>query len=393
MSEKSYNHLKRQIPSYNHPGQDLKLIQYIQEVPDARGQYCNFKHPLVSIIFIALVSALCGANNWQEVVVVGQSLKEWISRFVVLPHGIPSEDTFERVFAMIRVDAFNRLLGNMMGIFRETIRGEIINFDGKSLRGTAEKGVGKKALHILNAWSNQNGISLGQLAVDEKSNEITAIPLLMEMLDLKGCIITADALNTQKAVAKKAIELGADYALPVKGNHPSLKEDIALFFEDALSKGFKGIDADQYETIEKNRGRIEQRNYYVIDAEDLPNKEEWTGVRSLGMVIRERILGDKKSKETIYYLLSLEIDAKLFEKCSRGHWAVENSLHWRLDVTLREDQSRYRDKVGAQNLAVLRKIVLGVLSEDKSTKRSIASKRLAAATDPLYREKILKNLF
>lgn len=393
MPKRPSDHLKRPIPSYNHPGQDLRLIQYIQEIPDERGCYCNFKHPLISIVFIALVSALCGANNWQEVVVVGQNLRDWISRFVILPHGIPSEDTFERVFAMIRADAFNQFLTKLMSIFRDRIEGDIISFDGKSLRGTAEKGIGTKALHILNAWSGNYGLSLGQLAVDEKSNEITAMPFLMEILELKGCIITADALNTQKNIAAKAIELEADYALPVKDNHPTLKEDIELLFSDAISKGFKGIDADQHETVEKNGGRIEQRKYYVIDADELPEKEQWAGVRSLGMVIRERSSGNKISTEMAYYILSFEVDAKLFEKCSRGHWGIENSLHWRLDVILREDQSRYRDKNGAQNLAVLRKIVLSALSRDKSTKRSISSKRLAAATDPVYREMILKYLF
>src|SRR5262249_21700760 len=156
-------------------------------------------------------------------------------------------------------------------------------------------------------------------AVEEKSNEITAIPFLMEILDLKGCIITSDALNTQKNVARKAIELGADYVLPVKDNHPTLKEDIELLFADAINKEFKGIDAGQHETIEKNGGRIEQRKYYVIDAEELPEKEEWEGIRSLGMVIRERTQNEKTSKEIIYYILSLELDVKLFEKCCRGH--------------------------------------------------------------------------
>lgn len=393
MAKKSTEYLKRHLPLSNHPGGALKLIQYIEEIPDPRGCYCNFKHPLVSIIFVALIGSLCGANSWPEVVVVGNSLKDWMSRFVIFPYGIPSEDTFERVFSMIHVEEFNHFLTNLMDIFRETLEGEIVSFDGKTLRGAVEKGVGKKALHILNAWSSQNGISLGQLAVDEKSNEITAMPLLMELLDLKGCIITADALNTQKTVAAKAIEVGADYVLPVKENHPGLLEDVKTFFDEAIAKDFKGIDADHIETLDKDHGRVEKRTYHIIDGEELPDKDQWSGVKSLGMVIRERSVKDKETREIQYYINSIEIDAKLFENSVRGHWGVENGLHWRLDVMLREDQNRYRDRIGAQNLAALRKIVLGVLSKEKSKKRSIASKRLLAAMDPKYREEILKNLF
>jgi predicted transposase YbfD/YdcC len=392
MPKKSIEYLKK-TQLYEHPGKSLKLIEYIDEILDPRGCYCNFKHPLVSIIFITLIGSLCGANNWPEIVVVGNTLKSWISQFVAIPHGIPSEDTFERVFSMIRTEAFNRLLTNLMSIFRETLGEEIVCFDGKTLRGTGEKGIGKKALHILNAWSNQNGISLGQLAVDEKSNEIIAIPFLIEILDLKGCIITTDALNTQKTVAAKAIEVGADYVLPVKENHPGLLEDIKTFFNDAFQNDFKGIDADHFETLDKGHGRVEKRTYHIIDGEDLPDKSDWAGVKSLGMAIRERSSKDKTSVEIQYYINSIEIDAKLFEKSARGHWSVENGLHWRLDVMLREDQNRYRNRVGAQNLAALRKIVLGVLSKDKSKKRSIASKRLLAAMDFTYREELIKNLF
>jgi predicted transposase YbfD/YdcC len=393
MSKKSTEHLKKPIQPYNHPGEASKLIQSIEEIPDPRGNYCNFKHPLTSIIFITLVGTICGANNWPEIVVVGNTLKEWMSRFIALPHGIPSEDTFERVFSMIRIEAFNKFLTDLMSIFRETLGEEIVCFDGKTLRGTAEKGIGKKGLHILNAWSSQNGICIGQYAVDEKSNEITAIPILMEILDLKGCIITADALNTQKTVVKKAVEVGADYVLPVKENHSGLLENIKLFFDEAIEKDFRGIDADHFETLDKDHGRVEKRNYHVIDAEDLPDKKQWVGIKSLGMVIRERSIKDKTTKEIQYYINSIEIDAKLFERCVRGHWSIENGLHWCLDVMLREDQNRYRDRIGAQNLGALRKIVLGVLSKDKSKKRSIASKRLLAGMDPKYREEIIKNLF
>lgn len=372
---------------------DLKIIRYIKDIPDPRNQLAlNYKHPFTSIIFIAFVASLCGADNWIDIENVGKEMQEWLGKFVPLPNGIPSHDTFGRLFALISPKDFGNFLIRWMNSVREKVAKEVVSFDGKTLCGTAEKGMGIKGVHILNAWSTENEICLGQLKVDSKSNEIKAIPKLMELLDLEGCVITSDALNTQKEVASKARELGADYVLPVKGNHPGLLEDVKLFFEEALRNDFRGTDADHYDTLEKDHGRIEKRTYQVIDGEDLPNKDEWKDVKSLGRVIRERtVKGKETTKEIQYYINSIEIDAKLFEKCARSHWGVENGLHWRLDVVLKEDDNRYRDEVGAQNLAVLRKITLGVLAKDKSKKRGISSKRLSAAVNPVYREQIIKN--
>ena len=249
------------------------------------------------------------------------------------------------------------------------------------------------AIHILNAWSKDNGICIGQTKVKDKSNEITAMPELMDFLDLKGTIITADALNTQKEIARKAIEKGADYFLPAKGNQPTILEEIELTFNDAQAKSFKGFDADNYETTEKAHGRIERRIYYSIEADELPSQKEWTGMKSIGMVIRERTEKEKTTKEVQYYISSCEIDAKVLAKATRGHWGVENNLHWTLDVIFREDKLRYRERTGAQNLSVIRKIILGALGRDKTLKCGKEGKRLRAAVDPTYREKILKNLF
>lgn len=369
-----------------------KIIEYIEEIDDPRNpSSCNYKHPFVSIIFITFIGALCGANDWVEIENIGNEMKDWIKKFVPIPNGIPSHDTFGRLFTLVDPKAFGNFLIKWMDSVREKISGEVISFDGKTLCGTAEKGIGLKGVHILNAWSKENGICIGQLKVDDKSNEITAIPKLMELLDLKGCIITGDALNTQTAVAAKARESGADYVLPVKENHPGLLEDIKLFFEDAVKKGFKGVDADQHETLDVDHGRVEKRIYQIIDGEDLPDKDSWRDVKSLGRVIRERsVKGKETTQEIQYYISSIDIDAKLFEKCTRGHWGIENGLHWRLDVILKEDASRYRDKIGAQNMAVMRKITLGVLSKDTSRKGGISSKRLAAAVNPTYREELIK---
>ncbi len=202
--------------------------------------------------------------------------------------------------------------------------------------------------------------------------------------------MTTDALNTQKEVAAKIKQAGADYVLPVKGNHSGLYDYIKLFFDEALEKDFKGIDADHFETLDKDHGRVEKRIYHIINGENLPDKNLWVGVKSLGMVIRERTLRKKTTQEIQYYINSIEIDGKLFEKSARGHWGVENGLHWSLDVVLREDNSRYRDRIGAQNLAIMRKITLGILTKDKSKKCGIAAKRLAALGSPAYRENLLK---
>ena len=368
----------------------FKILEYIQEIPDPRlRSSLNYKHPLTSIIFIAFVATLCGANNWVETVVVTKGMQDWIQQFVELPFGALSSDTFERVFRLINPKELTNFLVKWMALAREKLSADVISFDGKTLCGTAEKGMGLKGVHILHAWSKENGICIGQLKVDNKSNEITAVPELIKLLDLKDCIITSDALNTQKTIADEIKNAGADYVLPVKENHPGLLKDIKCLFGEASKKDFKGV-SDHYETKDKGHSRIEKRGYHVIDGKDLPNKELWPGVKSLGMVIRERTIKSKTTKEIEYYISIIKIDAKLFEYAVRSHWGVE-SLHWYLDVVFREDDNRYRDKIGAQNLSILRKIVLGVLTKDKSKKCGGAAKRLAAAVNSNYRENILKN--
>lgn len=262
--------------------------------------------------------------------------------------------------------------------------------DGKTLRGNAQKQAGLSGLHILNAWSVENGICLGHLDVDTKTNEITVIPKLIKLLDLEGCIITADALNTQKTTAIAAINSKADYVLPVKGNHKDLLNDIKLLFKDAEIKEYRGFDADQFESLDAGHGRIEDRFYSVLDAEDLPVAIEWLGMKSVGRVIRRVTYGDRCTFETCYFIMSIEIDAKLFAHAVRGHWGVENNLHWSLDVVFREDHSKYRDRVGAQNLSAVRKMALGLLKKEESSKKSLKRKRFQALTSAQFREAVIK---
>ena len=320
-------------------------------------------------------------------------MSNWLKKFVDLSNGMPCVRTFKRVFAVLNPSEMECMLIKVMDLLRGQKEGDIVSFDGKALRGSRSSEKGLAAIHILNAWSKENGICIAHMKVDDKSNEITAMPELIDLLDLKGTIITADALNTQKDIARKAIEAEADYVLPVKGNHPTLLEEVELLFKEAIEKVFRGFDADDYETLEKSHGRVEERKYYSLDSEGLPSEKDWKNLKSLGMVIRKRTLKGQTNTEVHYYISSCEIDARLLEKATRGHWGVENSLHWVLDVTFREDKIRYRDRIGAQNLATIRKITLGALAKDNTLKCGKEGKRLVAATDPLYRESILKNLF
>jgi predicted transposase YbfD/YdcC len=383
-------HIKRKI--FQHPNPNLQLIQILENISDPRKPSCNFQHSLTSIVFIVIVTSLCGADDWLIIETLAISMKDWIARFVDISSGIPSAHTIERVFSLIAPEAMESVLIETMALLREK-KEKVISFDGKTLCGTLDDSAGKKAIHILNAWSRENGICIGHKKVDDKSNEITAMPELMKWLDLEGAIVTTDALNTQKEIAKEAIKKGADYLLPVKGNHKGLQEDIELLFKEAQKNEFKGIDADQYETLEKSRSRVEKRWCCSIGADDLPDKEKWPGVKSLGMIRRERTLRGKPKTETVFYISSCEINAELLGTSVRDHWQIENGLHWSLDVVFREDKSRYRHDVGARNLAVVRKIVLGALSRDKSRKCGKANKRVLAAADPFFREEILENLF
>lgn len=369
------------------------ILQVFDGLEDPRKKSINFRHPLTTILFITVVCSLCGSNDWETIVIQANAMKEWLSRFVDMSNGVPCVRTFIRLFNILQPESLNKVLLTIANVLGKKVESEVISFDGKTMRGTASLENGLKAVHMLNAWSHDRGICLGHMKVNDKSNEIPAVPQLMELLDLKGTIITADAMNTQKKTASKAIELGADYTLPVKENQASLLEEVELLFKGAESKKFQGIDADDFETTEKGHGRVEVRKYISMDASELPSTEEWVGLKSAGKVIRERTLKGKTSIEVQYYISSCEIDAKLLEKVTRGHWGIENLLHLVLDVTFREDHLRYRDRIGSQNLATIRKLAHGALAKENTLKCGKAGKRIAAATDPEYRAKLIKLFF
>ena len=373
---------------------NYEVLKFLSIIPDSRVDRCK-KYSLESILFTALVGMLCGADSAREIVEFGDANEDWIKKYVELPNGIPSHDTVNRVFSLINKNVFCEMFTSWTQSLQiktgseEKKENKVIAIDGKTLCGAIGSSL-KGMAHMLHAWSVENGLCIGQQAVKDKSNEITAMQPLLKMLDLKGCIITADAIHSHKGTARAIVEQGGDYVLPIKDNEKNFKEEIDTLFQDAFKNDFRGVDADEYESLEKGHGRIEYRKYWMIDAEELPSAKEWSGLKSVGFCIRERTVKGKTTKEEVFFATSLELDAKLFSRVVQDHWQVENKLHWVVDVTFREDKQRYRDKTMAQNLSCLRKIAFNILKKD-SRKSSFKSKRLRAASNIAYREDILKN--
>lgn len=369
---------------------DNAIMGLLKIIPDPRVERCK-KYSLDSILFIALTGMLCGADSFIEIADVADANQEWLKKYVDLPNGIPSHDTICRVFSLIDKNKFCECFAAWTQLLRKEQSDDVIAIDGKSLCGAYGESL-KGMAHMLHAWSVENGLCIAQQAVRDKSNEVTALKPLLEMLDLKGCIVTADAIHSHKKTAALIANKEGDYALPIKDNEKNFKEEIETLFVDAFKNEFKGFDADHFETLEKEHGRIEERNYWVLDATDLPSAKEWSNLKAVGLCQRERTLKGKTTLEKIYYAMSFDVDAKKFAKVARNHWQVENNLHWVLDVVFEEDKQKYKDKTMAQNLSCLRKIVFNLLKEN-SRKASVQAKRLRAACNIAYREEVLKNLF
>ena len=350
-------------------------------IPDPRviGR-CDY--PLIEIIIIAICAVVAGANTWTEIETFGRNKESWLKQFLALENGIPSHDTFGDVFRMIDAEAFQRSFMRWIeGVFRMT-GGQVIAIDGKTVRRSHDRTIGKEAIHMVSAWASANGISLGQRKVDDKSNEITAIPELLRLLNVMGCIVTIDAIGCQKKIAQTIRDEKADYVLRVKANQGHLHDDIADWFAYADHQQFAGMTSDYHQTINKGHGRIEIRQCWVIDDplafEHIRHHQGWADLHSIARVQRERRLGDTIEQDTAYYISSLPAKASLLLKATRDHWAIENSLHWVLDVTFREDESRVRKDNAPQNFAVLRHIALNILKCDPS-KGSLRQKRYQAA--------------
>ena len=357
------------------------LLTHFESLEDPRTAYL-VEHPLLDIVALTICAVICGAETWEEIEVYGHSKVAWLKTFLSLPNGIPSHDTIARVFALLEPTQLQECFVSWVKSVAELSLGEVISLDGKSARHSYDKGTGKGAIHMVSAWASENQLVLGQVKVTDKSNEITAIPRLLNILDVSGCIVTIDAMGAQTEIAKQIIDQGADYVLSLKGNQGTLREDVEQLFDWACQTDFKGIDHEAYQTIDKGHGRIEVRRYWLLDnVEYLENAERWDGLNRVGMIESERrVDGQPPTIERRYYLTSLDGGVEQFAYASRAHWGIENKLHWSLDVVFHEDDSRIRTGHAPENMTVIRKIALNLLAKE-SSKGSKKAKRLKAGWD------------
>jgi predicted transposase YbfD/YdcC len=365
----------------------LSLKKHFAKLRDPRI-HRRKQHLLIDIIVIAICAVLCGCDDWQQIEVFGKQRQKWLRRFLRLPHGIPSHDTFERVFDRIDPQAFQACFRQWLEVFSDVAGLEQIAIDGKTLRGSAAGG--HEPLHLVSAWATAQHLALGQLAVDAKSNEIPAIPKLLELLDVHGALVTLDAMGCQKEIAATIVARGADYVLTVKDNQPGLLQDIQHCFEQALQSDFAGVRHDEYATDESGHGRREKRRYVIlVDPPGLRDREVWAHLRVIGMCYSERTVADETSAETRYFIGSKKASAKYYGRALRNHWRIENGLHWHMDVTFGEDDSRISKRRAAENFGLLRRLALTLLKQQPQ-KRSIACKRLTAALNPAFLEEVLR---
>ena len=349
----------------------------------------NKKHLLIDILTIAICAVISGADDWVAVAEFGHSKMDWLRKYLELPNGIPSHDTFGEVFSRLCPRQFKECFLKWVQSVFEITGGQVIPIDGKTLRRSQDRSGGKTAIHMVSAWASANKIVLGQVKTEEKSNEITAIPELLRLLEIKGCIVTIDAMGCQTEIAAQIIRQGGDYVLALKGNQSTLHEDVKSFFEDAALEADPDISWQREQTTDGDHGRVEIRWYRCTsDISWLDEKGRWEGLRSICEVVSERHVGDDIRREARYFIGSIPADPKLWAHAVRAHWGIENELHWRLDVVFREDDSRVRKGHGPENLAVLRHIASNLLSRDPN-KGSFKTKRYRAALSDEYRLKLL----
>ncbi len=367
------------------------LFEHFATLPDPRVERTK-EHLLLDILTIAVCAIIGGADSFVEMEEFGNAKQEWLATFLALPSGIPSHDTFNRLFAALDPAAFSRCFLAWVQATVVHTEGAVIAVDGKLPRRSHDRGAGKAAIDMVSAWASANGVVRGQRATDAKSNEITAIPALLDLLLLKGCIVTIDALGCQTAIARKVVEKGADYVLALKENHGTLYHEVQHLFADAEETGGADYIMDHAETVDGGHGRVESRQYRTIsDLATLTHLDpagEWAGLRSIGMVEAERRVGAAVTRERRYFLTSLT-DAATFGRAVRGHWGIENGLHWVLDMAFREDECRVRAGNGAENFVVLRQIVVNLLKREQTAKVGIKAKRMKAGWDEGYLLKVL----
>jgi len=362
------------------------LVDSFSEVTDPRVNRRR-RHCLIDIIIIAVLAVMCNADTWKDINIWGDANQQWLETFLELPNGIPSRDTFRRTISRVDPDQFQNAFLRWLGCINKGIRG-VVAIDGKTLRRSRSRDKGP--LHIVSAWASEQHLTLGQRTVDGKSNEITAIPQLLATLALKDTIVTIDAMGCQKNIAAQIVTAHADYCLAVKDNQPTLADDIADSFIKAMESDFKSVTNDEYETHNKGHGRTEVRYYYTMPVpETLRTAHEWKGLKSIGMTITCRNADLDRDGDVRYYINSFPSDAERFAGAVRGHWGIENSLHWVMDVTFREDESRIHKDHGGENVSWLRRLAISLIKRDTTIKDSIRSKRIRAGYDIKFLEQML----
>lgn len=369
---------------------ESSIFQHFCQLEDPRVERTK-QHQLIDIVAIAILAVISGADSWRAIETFGQAKLEWLEKFLALPNGIPSHDTFARVFARLDPQQLQQCLGKWMESLATSLGGQVIAIDGKTLRQSFDRNAGQTGVHLLSAWASSCRLVLGQVKVSDKSNEITAIPELLKLLEITGCIITIDAMGCQKAIAASIIDRKADYILALKGNQGNLHKAVKQWFEQARAQQFEAREYSYYETRESAHDRLEIRQYWTVPTDVLGGdfQSEWMGLQSIGMVISERRLWNKTTYEVRYYISSLTSDAQVFGQAVRSHWGIENSLHWVLDVTFAEDASRIRKDNAPQNFSLLRHLAVNLLRQEKTVKGSLAMKRYRAGLDNNYLAKVV----
>jgi predicted transposase YbfD/YdcC len=370
-------------------GEPLPLLRHFRKLQDPRVKGRN-RHSLEAILVIALCAVIAGAEDFQEIALFGHKRLDWLKRFLPLPNGVPSHDTFERVFARLNPVVFQECFASWMTAWHSRLTGKHLAIDGKAVKGSQSPAQGLRCLHLVNVWAVEAKLCLGVVACDAGSNEITAIPGLLKLLELEGALVSIDAGGCQKKIAEQIVDQGGDYLLAVKGNQETLHGQIRAFFHREWQNDFQGERLSQYEKVERGHGRQESR-YYVVaeDPEGVSERENWPSLNVIGMCYSLRKVGQEEETYNVrYFIGSKKAKARYYGKSMRGHWGVENNCHWQLDVTFREDDNRTRERTAQTNLAVVRRLALN-LTKQEGTKMSLAKKRFAAALDTDYLEGIL----
>ena len=364
------------------------LIDQLGNVTDPRpGEPV---YPLVNILFMMICGVVAGADDFVAIARFANTKKDWFAKFLDMTHGVPSHDRFNAILNAIKPEEFEPILLAWLTELHKITNGQVIAIDGKTLRRSYDHASGKAAIHMVSAWATANHLSLGQTIVDQKSNEITAIPKLLEIIEVSGGLVTIDAMGCQTEIAAKIIDEGADYCLAVKGNQPTLHEGIKAFFLSHLEDDFARVDVAEHHTKETAHGRIDERSYYLCELpEDLSDGSRWKGLQAIGMSINntQRRKGDEIAVR--YYIVSKMLPGEDFAGAVRGHWGIENSCHWQLDVTFGEDQCRIRKGHGDENFSTLRRTALSLLKQEKTAKCGVKNKRLTAGWDDSYMEKVV----